>query len=243
MKKKIIILGLTIVLGLTMSLYLKSHTKETTFQEQYDQKDMFHFSDVYYAFSDVHPRSTYHDDYTNIYSVEDLFAKSDFIGEVQMNSRQQKYNIIETDVTVLKCYKGKKIKEMTIYEPAYTGPMYDSINISGSMPLMKESQRYLVFLIEAMPKDHYFNFINTCLGCYPIKENIISKKYVSGDDSLVSLSKEEVEQIDFLDIDYTFDYENFADETLKQAILNYNKQKDQYKSFKETIFKKLDIKV
>ena len=65
MKKKIIILGLTIVLGLTMSLYLKSHTKETTFQEQYDQKDMFHFSDVYYAFSDVHPRSTYHDDYTN----------------------------------------------------------------------------------------------------------------------------------------------------------------------------------
>ena len=153
-----------------------------------------------------------------------------------MNSRQQKYNIIETDVTVLKCYKGKNMKEMTIYEPAYTGPMYDSINISGSMPLMKESQRYLVFLIEAMPKDNYFNFINTCLGCYPIKD-------VSGDDSLVSLSKEEVEQIDFLDLDYTFDYENFADETLKQAILNYNKQKAQYNSFKETIFEKLDIKV
>lgn len=231
MKKKILLLFITLTLMIVSCFILNKNSKVSRFEEAFSNLNQLTLNNVYSAFSTDHPRMLYLDDYENMNSVNDLINKSDVIAKVQFHSRKQIHNVIETTVTVKECFKGDTSNQITIYEPAFISNNYNSIQIMGSNKLLEQDIDYLVCLIDALPDNkNYYNFINTILGYYPIKEQINIKEISYKDN--ITLTLDEIKNIDLLKI--RFDEYNEVD---KQMIKEYQNTCNKYKLYRNALFK------
>lgn len=232
MKKKLLLLIIVTTLMLVSCFILNKNSHVSSFDEAFSKFDQLTFSNVYSAFSSDRPRMIYLDDYENIASINDLINKSHVIAKVHFYSRKQIHNVIETTVTVKECFKGNVSDLLTIYEPAYISNDYDSIQIIGSNKLLEKDIDYLVFLKKALPDNkHYYNFVNTILGYYPIKEKLCIKEILYKDNITIPLKS--IKNIDLIKI-----HINKYDEEDKQMIEEYQNTCKNYDQYYNVLFEK-----
>lgn len=239
MIKKSIILLSVLCLLICFSYYLRINTKINTFDDVYDSCQTMECYNLFEAFSEKHPRSQYLDDYFNINNVEELFEKSDLIALVKYESRNQTYNVIETKVSISKIIKGSNYENITVYEPAYIRADSNQLVLYQNKPLLKKNVTYLVFLKKAI-QDGCYNYVNTCLSIYPIKDKMISKSFKTDETGQLIVSLKEIEELDYFMVDYSECISSLNNDEITM-LSNYDQQIKKYELFKDEIFDKLNI--
>ena len=241
MIKKILLLLTVFSLAIAFSFYLRTKTLTTTFDESYKKCQTVDLYNSFEAFYPLHPRPLYLDDYENIDSIDDLFEKSDVIVTVKYHSRAQKHNVIETDVTVLDCYKGNVKKNISVYEPAFIRGDLKEMFLYQSTPLMKENEMYLLFLKEAI-SNNYYNLTNNCLAMYSLKKELTYKQFKVDDRQALSLPLSQIVQLDYMVIDYSKCMDLLSEEERK-AVTDYQNHIRQYEQYHMAIFERLNIEL
>lgn len=215
---------------------MRSQISFTSFDERMKQINHIQVCDVYYAFSHEHPRMVYVDDYENIDSINSLTEKSDVIARVRYKSRRQENNIMITEVEVLDLYKGNTHKSIFIYELGYISSDKEIMTLMSPTFFIQENQDYFVFLKQALPENQdYYNIVNTCLGLYPIKDELVIKRIVLKDERDIMLSLSDVKKYSLLDISYSLNQEE-KDEKKSEFI--YHEHIEKYKKYASILFEK-----
>ncbi len=224
--KKFIILIFSLGVCIMLSFYLRGKVDSLSFDKVLNTTINIDLSYTFDGFSEIHPRSLYVDDFENINTYKELCSKADVIAKIRVVKRQQKFNIVETTLEVINLYKGSCNREIILYEPICFDGKGKSVAYS-SIPLLHNNQDYIVFLNESLPKGkNYYNYVNTCLGAYPVKKNldILTVEIIDSEN----LEFEKVLNCDVIKLDYS----NYLVEPQnKDSINTYYKHINKYSEF------------
>ena len=139
------------------------------------------------------------DDLDNINSIDDLFAMSDAVYEIQLIEPEYYALYSRNRVKVLKTYKGDELDEINVIEP-FDIWLPDKAIISqyGNVSLKKDV-RYILFLskLEKAAFQNSFETIMPILGKYEIKTEDVTYRIYNGEERL---SYHEFNSYDYLDI-------------------------------------------
>lgn len=231
--RKFILLILSLSVCILLSFYMRGKVNSLSFDKILNTTINIDLSHTFDAFSETHPRSLYVDDYENINNYEELFNKTDVIAKIKVLKRRQRFNIVETIVEVIDLYKGDCHQKITLYEPICFDGDGDCFAYS-SIPLLHNNEEYIVFLKESLPKDkNYYNYVNTCLGAYPIKDNlnITTFKVIEGN----YFKFEKTLDCDIIKLDYSSYPKELQN---KDFVDTYYKHINMYSEFHSFIIKK-----
>lgn len=230
--KKIILFFLSFMICIGLCFYLRQNVRYTSFQEVLSTTHNIDLSSSFEGFSNTHPRSTYVDDYVNVYHFNELCKQADIIANISVKERKQQFNIVETTVNINKIYQGFSNKEMIIYEPICFNGKGDCIAYS-SIPLLHKNQDYIVFLKKALPNDGtHYNYVNSCLGVFPVTNNLKIETVTLKDGENINFKKSM--NYDVIKLDYSKIPEEILD---KEALDNYYKHIHNYERFHNQVMK------
>lgn len=139
------------------------------------------------------------DDLDNMNSIDDLFAISDAVYEIQLIEPQYYALYSRNRVRVLKTYKGDELNEINVIEPFDIWlPDKTIISQYGNVP-SKKDVRYILFLskLEKAAFQNSFETIMPILGKYEIKTEDVAYRIYNGEERL---SYQEFNSYDYLDI-------------------------------------------